>query len=356
LLLKNELNLLPAYWEEIGPFNDIVLSSRIRLARNVPEIYFPHRISFEDNKKLREVVDLFLRESKFSDSLHLIENNLLSYDEKKFLRESNILTENIENDPFATIIIEKNNSFSIIVNDDDHFHIQVVKSGKRILECYKLADEIDNELNKFTPYAFSSKLGYLSSNPLNVGTGLKMSVFLHLPSLTFKKRVGVIISRMKNIGLNFNSTLGERNKVLGSIYHLSSKNITGFSENDFIDFFLSVVTKLVEYEDSTRDEIFSSSRSLLEDSIFRSLGILKYSKKINYSETMEHLSNIRLGIILSIVKGISLKDLDSLMVITQLFHLQDIRGESFKNSFECEEYRAYFLNKFFSENLEVNDV
>ena len=332
----------PGFWAGKGPNNDMVLSSRVRIARNMASIPFPGRMSPADVATIRRAIEEFSSESTFKNSV-LLELSGLKGDEKRYLRERNIITYEMENSENSMVLINHDNDFVIMVNEEDHFRIQVMNPGLCLPDCWALADRVDDELNAFAPYAFSVDYGYLSSSPANLGTGLKLSAILHLPLISLKKKYPLLAPRLKKAGVELQGTLGEGNRPLGSLYHLSSRISMGLSEAETIDLTNGLIHRVISLEDSLRDESMSRERSELEDRTYRSLGLIKYARKITYGEALEHLSNIRLGIILAIIRHGDIASVTDMMVRIQWFHLQDEAGKIFTDSTECDEFRAEYL-------------
>lgn len=333
------------FWTSTGPFSHIVLSSRIRLARNMHSVPFPNRLISEDMYAIRDAIERFARESAYRDHVNIIELKSIDNNEKRFLRERNIITYEMEVSDNSLVAVDNIDDFTILVNEEDHFRIQVIRPGLQLMETYKIADRVDTELNRFAAYAFSEELGYLATCTSNLGTGLRVSVLLHLPVLTIKNGLHDIIPEEKKKAVELKGTIGPSTKTLGSLYLLSNRISLGPSEVDIIETFDEVLGGILETEDNGRDEYFSESRLELEDRIWRSFGLLQFSRRISYIESMDHLSNIRLGIILAIIKNFDVKALNDLMVNIQWAHLQRHYGLLFKSTNECDEYRADHIRK-----------
>jgi protein arginine kinase len=330
-------------WTDTGPSSDVVITTRVRLARNMPSISFPHRQDSREFTLLEAVTQRFVNESRFQGRVYLVELSGVNEGDKRFLRERNIITTELEGAQNSLAVIENDEEFVIMVNEEDHFRIQVIRPGLRIMECCELADRIDDELNIFASYAFSDEHGYLAACPSNTGTGLKVSLMLHLPMITMSKKLAGIISVMKEKMVLLKGITGGGAETVGSIYLVSNSAALGLSEVDIAELMDGTARLLVDAENDARDEFLGRNRTRLEDRIWRSLGILKYGRSINYIEAVEHLSNIRLGVILSVIKNIDLHRINDLMVNIQWSHLQRIAGEYFQNLSDCDAYRADYL-------------
>jgi protein arginine kinase len=335
------------FWTSTGPFSHIVLSSRVRLARNLQSVPFPNRLISEDMYAIRETIERFAHESAYRDHANIIELKNIDSNEKRFLRERNVITNEMEVSDNSLVAVNNTDDFTILVNEEDHFRIQVIRPGLQLMEAFKIADRVDTELNRFAAFAFSDELGYLTACTSNLGTGLRVSVLLHLPVLTIKNSLHDLIPEEKKKAIELKGTIGPSSKTLGSLYQLSNRISLGPSEVDIIETVDEVLSRILEVEDTGRDEYFSESRLELEDRIWRSYGLLQFSRRISYIESMDHLSNVRLGIILAIIKNLDVKALNDLMVNIQWAHLQRHYSVLFKSTNECDEYRADYIRKIF---------
>ena len=211
------------------------------------------------------------------------------------------------------------------------------------METYQLADLIDDELNKFVPFAYSDDFGYVTACPSNLGTGLRISTMLHLPALSISGSIPEVIRITHDVGAKINGSLGEGTKTFGNMYQLSNRISLGLSEVDIIEEIDKITSKVVEMESLARDNYISHEDDRLKDVIWRYYGILKYSRSIGYTEAMDYLSNIRLGIILSIIKNIELQDINDMMINIQWSHLQKIANRIFSNSYDCDSFRSEYI-------------
>ncbi len=336
------------FWTSCGPFSHVVLSTRIRIARNMKSVLFPNRLIREDMSPIQEAVGRFVRDSSFRGPTCVIDLRQIDSNEKRFLRERNVITCEMEISDNSMVAVNNTEDFSILINEEDHFRIQVIRPGLQLVDAYKAADRVDTELNKFTSYAFSEELGYLTACVSNLGTGLKVSFLLHLPVITMKNMMHDLIPEEKKNRVEIKGTIGKNSKSLGSLYQLSSRTSLGISEIDIIESMDEVLSGILEIEDAGRDELYTESKLDLENRIWRSFGILQYSRRLGYIESMDHLSNLRLGIILAVIKNIDVRVINDLMVNIQWAHLQRNYGLLFKSTDECDEYRAGYMRKILS--------
>lgn len=295
-----------------GDHNDIVISTRIRIARNLADYPFPVRL---DNKSKIEVNE------KIRDALDGKEN--LTYTELKTLTRSQIVSlaerhlispEFASNSDARALLMSDNEDISIMLCEEDHARIQVMKSGLALKEAYELADKIDTEINQSLKYAFDEKLGYLTQCPTNLGTGMRASVMLHLPALTAKGQIGSLASTVSKLGLTIRGAYGEGMSAMGDLYQLSNQVSLGISEKSAIDNLKTITLQLAAQERAAREEASKSIET--EDAVFRAYGILKSARILSTKEFMSLISKVRLGAVLGMIKT-DLKTINELMVSMQ---------------------------------------
>lgn len=340
--MENNIMDTPGFWTMYGPHSDTVLSSRARLARNMHTLPFPNRIEDHEYDIIKSAEKRFAAESTYAPGLTILDLDGMDILEKRLLRERNLITYEMEVSENSSVILGKDHSFAILVNEEDHFRIQVIRPGFQLMEAFREADRVDSELNRFVPYAFTNELGYLSACPSNLGTGLKISAMLHLPILTLNGRMNELSASLKKSNVEVKGTMGHNSKPPGAIYQISNRSSLGVSEIDIVETMDGHVSRLIEHEDHERDIAISNDRLELEDMIWRSYGILKYSRKLGYVESVDNLSNVRLGIILAVIRNNTLADINDIMVKVQLSHLQHTAGREFASSSESDEFRAEY--------------
>ena len=349
-IVKNRKN----FWEQSGSRNDIVISTRVRLGRNANFIPFHDSMNDRDFDLIKDITDSFISKTALGENTICFDMNKLDLHEKRLLLEKNIITSEMENSDKCLILINNEYDFTILVNDTDHFRIQVIRSGFQLNDAYKDADAIDDALNSVVKYAFSEDFGYLTADPVNVGTGLKLSVIMHLPVLTALKRINEAVHLIRENEFQITGTLGQAGRVTGGLYLVRSKKYIGMTEADVTRTADDIVNKIIKLEDDARDDFFAISKNELEDSSWRSLGILLYARRINYVEAVEHLSRIRLGIVMSVIKDYSLTHINDLMVRIQWAHLQEYFGIRFKSIIDSDDYRAIFLRTELKKSGDYN--
>lgn len=313
-----------------GPDSEIVLTSRIRLARNIEGVKFPLLFSKEEAENvIQQVEGAIINESNQPfGQLELLSMNNLNTLEKRVLVEKHLISPQLaEQSPNGATILSEDEEVSIMINEEDHIRIQCIKPGLQIEEAIKEANTIDDLLEKKVNYAYHVEMGYLTSCPTNIGTGLRASVMMHLPGMVLTQQMNRIIPAIQQLGLVVRGIYGEGSEALGNIFQISNQITLGRSEKDIIEELKSVVTQLIEQEKEARNALAQTSNIQLEDRVFRSYGILCNSRIMETKEAAKCLSDVRLGIDMGYIKNISKSILNELMILTQPGFLQLYAGE-----------------------------
>lgn len=308
-----------------GPDADIVLSSRIRLARNLTDFAFSVNASDEQREKAFEYIKERLENETYQSmgQFELITMDELELIEKKVLVEKHLISPNLTQfSSHSAVFINEKESISIMVNEEDHLRIQCLFPGFQLKEALTLANGIDDWLEEKFNYAFHEERGYLTSCPTNVGTGLRASVMVHLPALMLTQRMNRIAPVINQFGLVVRGIYGEGSEALGNVFQISNQITLGKSEEDIVEDLRSVVMQLIQQEKAARQDLLETSKLQLEDRVYRSYGILAFSRIIHSKEAATCLSDIRLGIDLGLIKDVSRNILNELMVLTQPGFLQ----------------------------------
>ncbi|MFH1380857.1 MAG: protein arginine kinase [Candidatus Omnitrophota bacterium] len=311
-----------------GPKSDIVISSRIRLARNIDGFSFFNWAKPDGKEKLLETIKNALSKSKFLKEFNFFRMKDLTEIDRQFLVERHLVSPEHGSDPeYKALAIDDKEIVSIMINEEDHLRIQVLQSGLNIVEAWRIADEIDNDLSKKLPYAFTQKLGYLTACPTNTGTGLRASIMVHLPALVMTNQIGKVYQAISKLGLTIRGFYGEGTEAIGNFFQVSNQVTLGRAEIDLIDKIGSIIDKIVKREETTRFALFDRNRNELNDQIWRAQGILQSARIITSSETIKLLSAIRLGVDLGIIKGIDKAQINDLLILIQPAHLQKKEGK-----------------------------
>ncbi|MFC5733879.1 protein arginine kinase [Cytobacillus gottheilii] len=312
-----------------GPDSDIVLSSRIRLARNLKQYRFPTLFEKDEAEAVINQVKKRLEQPGEIEDKHL---ELLLMDElqplqKRVLMEKHLISPHLaENSTHGACLLSESEEISIMINEEDHIRIQCLYPGFQLLEALQMANTIDNWLEEEIDYAFNEKVGFLTSCPTNVGTGIRASVMMHLPGLVLTQQINRIIPAINQLGLVVRGIYGEGSEALGNIFQVSNQMTLGKSEEDIAEDLKSVVSQLISQERSAREALAKTSNIQLEDRVFRSYGTLLNCRIIETKEAARCLSDVRLGIDMGYIENVSENILNELMILTQPGFLQQYAG------------------------------
>ena len=326
-----------------GPESDIIISSRIRLARNLADFPFTNRASAEQKVEIGELLQNRIAKLEVNDGgLSYFDLSNLTPLDLEFLVERHLISkEHAEADGARGVAIDDKETVSVMVNEEDHLRIQVLKSGFQLGETWEIIDELDDAIDHELTYAFSAELGYLTACPTNVGTGMRASVMLHLPGLLFTKQIDKVITAVGKMSLVVRGLYGEGTQYAGSLYQISNQVTLGKSEEEILDNIVSTVPQIVRYERRAREMLLSQNRPKLEDRVYRSLGMLKSARTISSSETITLLSHLRLGINLGLIE-MAIGQVNQLFIRTLPAHLQKMEGEELGPD-ERDRARATFI-------------
>lgn len=309
---------------------NIVLTSRIRLARNLAGVPFPHIISEERSEQIISEIQAAVMNSELNveEDFTLIRLKELNPFKRLSLVENHLISkEHANNYKNAAVLINKTNDISIMINEEDHIRLQVIGNEFDIKKIHELANKIDDVIEDKVTYAYDSKLGYLTSCPTNIGTGIRASVMLHLPALTLIKNIDNIIDTVNQVGITIRGYYGEGSNSMGNIYQISNQITLGLSEEEIINNIIGVSKKIIDNENSARNILMKKQALEIEDDIFRSLGMLKYTRVITSTECLNLLSKVRLGIEMGILNEFDIRDIDDLFSKVQPATLQLSLGQ-----------------------------
>jgi protein arginine kinase len=273
----------------------------------------------------------------------------LSQLDRQFLIERQLISKELaEGHGARGVAFDKGQSVSIMVNEEDHLRMQVVRSGFSLDECWRDIDQLDDALEESVTYAFSEEFGYLTACPTNVGTGIRVSVMLHLPALHMTKEIQKVLGALQKISLAVRGLYGEGSSASGQFFQISNQITLGQSEAQIIEKLQEVVPNIIGYERRVREALVKDNRQKLHDQISRATGILQKAQTISSEETMDLLSSVRLGVSLGMIDDLDLPTVNELFIHTQPAHLQKIRGESL-DSGERNAARAAYLRSRLAE-------
>ncbi|MFH1452696.1 MAG: protein arginine kinase [Armatimonadota bacterium] len=319
-----------------GPYPDIVFTSRIRLARNLVNIAFPPRARRDDLKKSQKQVDaaysshpyfLARKGSSYKNRFVRLELDSLSQMDKVLLAEEYIASPAFINEKGArSVYFNSDASVSFMVNEEDHLRMQALLPGLQIDKAWGLVNKLDDALEAKLDFAYSKNLGYLSTCPTNLGTGMRASVMLHLPAITMMNLIAKIAPRIFQLGLAIRGIYGEGTEAQGHFYQISNQVSLGLKEEDIIEKIKGITLQIIEQENKTRESILKDLSWQVKDRVWRSWGILKSARILSMEESLELLSMIRLGVGMGILPKIPVSMLNELVLLIRPVYLQKTTG------------------------------
>lgn len=318
-------------WMASSDDDQIVVSSRIRLARNLKDYAFPGWGGKEECARIW--LNLRPKIAKLPALQPEIDVGMDEIDEldKQILLERHLISrEQAEKGTGSGLIIRTDEAVSVMVNEEDHLRIQVLIGGLDLQGAWRRINDLDSQIEQVTQYAFSAKLGYLTSCPTNVGTGMRASVMMHLPGLMLMEEVNPIIKGLGKIGLTVRGLWGEGTEATGNMFQISNQMTLGEKEEDIVRNIEQIALEIVEHEKNARVRLIEKKELYLQDHIGRAYGILTHAHLLTTKEALDLLSDLRLGVDLGILKGVDRRVVDELMMITQPGHLQKVEGKALK--------------------------
>ncbi len=303
-----------------GAEDDVAVSSRVRLARNLLGIPFPPALSKEQEEQVQQqVVAAF---AQLPDDFQAVYLDSLAPLERKILMERNTISQDFCASPNKLVLLERKGILSAMVNEEDHLRLACIKTGLCLEDVFRRADELDDCLEDNLHYAASMEWGYLCSSLENVGTGLRASVMLHLPALVLDGTIGWALKRISQIDLVVKGYWGDGDNSLGDMYQISNPLSLGYREKDILGWVGKAASELVKYERKAREEMLKSRRLELEDQVYRAYGILKNCRLISSKEAITLLATVRLGISVGMLEEPASEEVTALMILAQKAHIQ----------------------------------
>ncbi len=314
-------------WEHDEERLGMVLSSKVLLARNFSNLPFPNKLNYiKGRENGKDVYNVLKNELDEEITLHEIWNTKEEFS-KQYLERDLISKELLKNSDKGSFILNKEENISIMINEKDHINLQCISDGLKLEEIFERATSIDDKIEKNFDYAFDETWGYLTSSPENIGTGMKASVVIHLPALSMSEEINNMSKKLGKIGIAIRGIHLDGTKVFGSLYRIYNKVSLGLTEENIINKLKEAVWSIIIEENKFREILLNKCRYELEDKIYRAYGILKYAMILDFKESIELLSNVRLGAELSII-NIDKGKLDKLFILITNSSLQNYLGKS----------------------------
>lgn len=316
---------MPEWMKESAPESDIVISSRIRIARNLAEAPFPYLLDDEGGAEVVKQVYQAVIEgnSSLKDDFRLLSMKDLDKIERlKYIEKHLISPDLAKNITRGNMLINREETISILLNEEDHIRIQCILPGFQLDDTWSLADKIDDLIEEKVKYAFDEQLGYLTSCPTNLGTGIRASVMMHLPILNLTGYINNIFQASSQIGITIRGIYGEGTEFLGNMFQISNQVTLGITEEEILKNLKDVVTQIIQKERVMRETLLREKSIELEDKIFRSYGILKNARLMNTTEAMKLISDVKLGVCLGLLEDVTLEKMNQLVSMIQTGHIQ----------------------------------
>ncbi|HEX9690700.1 MAG TPA: protein arginine kinase [Gemmatimonadales bacterium] len=353
-----ELDLLPdggmSWLEASGPESVLVLSTRIRLARNLQGCVFPGRASDEQRGTVMREVVVAGRESPVLDGAALVQVDELLELERMVLYERHLVSRELvgldrRNRNRRAAAVLTTGDLGVMINEEDHLRIQSLGSGLAIDQVYARLERLDSDLGGRLPIAFHPEFGYLTACPTNTGTGLRASVLMHLPGLVLTKEIAKVLQGLSQVGLTFRGLYGEGSEVVGNFFQLSNQTTLGKSEEELLDHLAKMVEQVIVWERQARDVLQREAATVIEDKVWRAYAWLRYARQLPFDETMNLLSGVRLGVGLNLISDVSVYTLNKLLIYTQPANLAYQEGLEVSDP-ELDVRRATYVRELLEED------
>ncbi|MDD5017090.1 MAG: protein arginine kinase [Eubacteriales bacterium] len=334
---------MPRWLEDNAPESDVVISTRIRLARNLADVPFPSKIRKRSDIELvhSSAKDCLLKASEFK-YVRLSDMSELS---KRALTERHIISNELARKKDGGLITSGDESISVLIMEEDHYRLQSISAGLAINKAYNAADHLDIMLSDGVSFAYDEELGFLTSCPTNAGTGLRASVMLHLPALTAAKGIQRVIAMISKVGMTVRGAFGEGSEASGAFYQISNQITLGVSEKEILMRLLTTANKVIDFERHTRRELYRNLGIALEDRIWRAIGVLRNARKMSDVEAQKLISDVAFGVALGFVPKLSSSTLYRVMMDTRPAVLAE--GNNSAQPQQRDVVRADILRKVF---------
>jgi protein arginine kinase len=350
----DELSSIPdlglGWLDASGPDADIVLSTRVRLARNLQGNAFGPRARVNDREAVLTKVKEAAEQSQQLSDFAFWRLSEIEPRTRRILLERRLISHDLlggETGPpphGAAVFLSTRDPLSVMVNEEDHLRLQSLLSGLRLHDAWGFVDRLDEELGSRLPLAYHHEFGFLTSCPTNAGTGLRASVLMHLPGLVLTKEIGQVLKGLNQVGLTFRGLYGEGSEVVGNFFQMSNQTTLGKSEEDLVDHLDQIVRQVIQYEQQARQVLLKEALAITEDKIWRAYGLLRYAKSLSFEEMINLLSGVRLGASLKLLPNLRVYTLNKIMTYSQAAHLEQAAGRDLLPP-ERDAHRASFVRR-----------
>lgn len=354
-----DLSLLPdgggAWLDGSGDHPSIVLSSRVRMARNVSGYAFPPRAREGERLRVLAQVQAALTKVSSGGSGVLLRVDELSEPDRHLLHERHLVSRELagldSQHPLRSgAALWLGDRVSLMINEEDHLRLQSLQSGFAVDAAFSAVRHLDAELGAGLPYAYHDEFGFLTACPTNVGTGLRASVLIHLPGLVLTKEINRVLASLQQMGLTYRGLYGEGSEVVGNFFQVSNQTTLGRTEEELCELLARVTRFVVEKEDEARRVLVRDAGYIIEDKLWRAFGTLRYARSLSFDEAMNYLSGVRLAAGLHLIPGLSVYTLNKLLIYSQSAHLAWMEGRPLTAS-ETDVARARYIRTVLARDV-----
>lgn len=354
VLLSN--STLPIWLSNEGPQSDVVISTRVRLARNLTNHYFTYHAEKSERKKIFNYISDVLAKHKEFKNFSVVNCNALSYLDQQYLLEERIVSPDLLSiEGERGVAVENTRHTSFMINEEDHLRLHSIDSGFKAEEVWYRINLIDDLLGHFLPYAYDPRRGFLTSCPTNSGTGLRVSFLLHLPALFLTKTIDSVLLGASQMGISTRGFFGEHSEVIGNLFQLSNQATLGACENDFLDHTGKTIIEVITHERTARERILNEAELELTDKIYRAWGIILNARLLTISEFLNCASAIRFGINAGLFKEIDITQLNRLTLAIMPAHMQ-VHLKKMVAEARLDFERTNFIKSFLSNEKKVKST
>lgn len=344
--LSNMVKFPMAWTSAEGPESGIVLSTRVRLARNLSGFAFPEKASGQELKKIMETALDAVKKTKSLSKAAIIRLEDTDPVDRRFLIERHQISHQLAAEAKnRAVAIGTGEELSSMINEEDHLRLQGISSGFSVHETVDKVDALDEELGRRLRFAYDDRFGFLTACPTNVGTGLRVSCLVHLPALTRSGQMPKVLENLSKLGMTARGLYGEGTNVQGDFYQISNATCLGRTEHEFAENLVRLVKSLLARETETRQSLLQGALKIkTEDAIYRSLGIIEKARAISYEEALQCFSFVRMGLLIGLEMPLTFEKLNELMILIQPAHIQMLEKRELRPD-ERDAERANFLRE-----------
>ncbi len=336
--------------DDVGPEHEIVVSTRVRLARNIQGFSFASQATGEERETLFQKAREATQATEVLGDVDLWQMTELGSSERTLLLERHLVSRELITGPDgeaprgSALALGNRKALGVMINEEDHLRLQTLRGGFQLVEAWRDVDQLDEELGGRLPFAFHHEFGFLTSCPTNVGTGLRASVLIHLPGLVLTKQIHKVLEGMGQFGVTYRGLYGEGSKIVGNFFQVSNQTTLGRTEEDLIDSLKTLVSRVIGYERKARSHLLREAPNVLEDKVWRAYGILGHARSLPFEEMMNLLSAIRLGVSLKLLKTPSVEMISRVMIHAQTAHLERAARRRLDET-DADVFRAQYVRE-----------